>query len=286
MNIRRIGEFSLTWGESLLWDDQKNRLYFVDCSTRKLHWLESAEPPLHSMSLSSMPTGAGLVEDGRLILALADGLHLIDPDTGSSELLTQYPIQLGVRANDATVDSLGNFVTGSLKEPTQGSYWWYSSREGWRLLDDGISNANGPVTLGSDGSERLIFADTPAQKLYSYGYDANEGCVTGRDVFANTLELGGWPDGACATTSGGILSCLLGAGLVAHYDDEGLCQTIETGSELPSDIAFGGEHLDRLFVVSVSVKSAYGIPKSPLAGALIEIEASGLVGVKENRFRL
>ena len=31
MRIERVGEFCLGWGEGLVWDEQKARLYFVDC---------------------------------------------------------------------------------------------------------------------------------------------------------------------------------------------------------------------------------------------------------------
>jgi sugar lactone lactonase YvrE len=32
MQISRVGEFALGWGESLVWDEQRLRLYFVDCA--------------------------------------------------------------------------------------------------------------------------------------------------------------------------------------------------------------------------------------------------------------
>ena len=34
MQISRVGDFTLGWGESLLWDDRRDRLYFVDCATQ------------------------------------------------------------------------------------------------------------------------------------------------------------------------------------------------------------------------------------------------------------
>jgi sugar lactone lactonase YvrE len=94
-DLRRVGEFLLTWGESLRWDDRRQRLYFVDCATQTLHWLERAEPPLHSLQLPSLPTGLVLSEDGRLVAALDDGLHVIDVDAGRTELLTPYPAGMG-----------------------------------------------------------------------------------------------------------------------------------------------------------------------------------------------
>src|SRR3954452_11635705 len=41
--MQRIGDFSLTWGESLRWDDRRQRLYFVDIAAEMLHWLDGAE---------------------------------------------------------------------------------------------------------------------------------------------------------------------------------------------------------------------------------------------------
>jgi sugar lactone lactonase YvrE len=96
MDIKRIGDFSLIWGESLRWDDQKNRLYLVDCGTKKLQWLNNAEPPLQSTLLPSVPTGIGLVEDGRLLVALENGLNLIDVEADTIELQTEYPTAMAV----------------------------------------------------------------------------------------------------------------------------------------------------------------------------------------------
>ena len=35
MDIRRVGDFTLGWGESVVWDDERDRLYFVDCAARR-----------------------------------------------------------------------------------------------------------------------------------------------------------------------------------------------------------------------------------------------------------
>src|SRR5206468_6902436 len=134
---RPVGDFKLTWGESLRWDEQRQRLYFVDCAAHTLHWLDNAEPLLRTMALPSMPTGVVLTDDGRLVVALDDGLHLIDPDGEQSELIAAYPAGLDGRANDAAADLDGNLVTGTLNlAPADGSYWWWSASSGWRQLDD------------------------------------------------------------------------------------------------------------------------------------------------------
>ena len=43
--MERVGDFTLTWGESLRWDERTNRLWFADCAAQTLHWLDGGEPP-------------------------------------------------------------------------------------------------------------------------------------------------------------------------------------------------------------------------------------------------
>jgi L-arabinonolactonase len=285
--ISRVADFSLLWGESVTWDDRCDRLYFVDCADLTLHWLDGAEPPLHSQKLPSMPAGVVLAEDGRLVGALDDGLHVIDADSGTTELLSPYPPGMGGRANDAAADLNGNLVTGTLNiAPGPGSYWWYSAAAGWRQLDDGIGNANGPVVLELDGESTLVFADTHASVLYAYPYDGENGVVGPRRVFADTSALNGMPDGACADDDGGVWSCVLGAGKLARYTTRGLVQDIDSTVELPSDVAFGGRDVDRMFFVSIAMSIGDVAISSPDAGALMVVEGSGHRGRPEPRFRL
>ena len=285
--IDRVGDFSLQWGESLRWDDRRERLYFVDCGTQTLHWLEHGEPPLHSLELPSLPTGLVLTDDERVIAALGDGLHVIDPDRRTTELLTAYPDDLGARANDAAADLDGNLVTGTLNlAPGPGSYWRYSATDGWGRLDEGIGNANGPVVLNIAGTQTLVFADTIGSVIYAYDYEGAIGKVGPRRTFADTSALNGAPDGSCADAQEGVWSCILGVGKLARYTSSGLAETIDTGVELPSDVTFGGPNLDRLYFVSIALQITEVEIKSPHAGALMAITDSGFNGRPEPRFRL
>ena len=287
LNIGRVGDFTLQWGESLRWDDRRQRLYFVDCATQTLHWLENAQPPLHSLAMPSLPTGIVLTYDDQVVVALGDGLYVVDSDAGSTELLVGYPDGLGGRANDANADLDGNLITGTLNlAPGPGSYWRYSTAGGWRHLDSGIGNANGPVVLDVDGQRTLVFADSLASVLYAYPYDGVSGSVGARRVFADTSEVGGSPDGACADDQGGVWSCILGAGKITRYTSAGAVRTIDVGVELPSDVTFGGANLDKMFFVSIAIPIAGIDIKSPHAGALMVVDGTSFRGRLEPRFRL
>jgi L-arabinonolactonase len=286
-HIRRVEGVNMQWGESVRWDDRRQRLYFVDCAERTLHWLDRAEPPLRTLPLPGLPTGLVLSEDGRLVVALDDGLHVVDVDAGSTELLTPYPEELGMRANDANADLDGNLVTGTLNlAPGPGGYWWYSATKGWRRLDDGIGNANGPVVLESGGGQTLVFADTHASTLYAYDYEGAIGTASGKRVYAETSSLGGMPDGACADGDGGVWTCILAAGLLARVTADGIQETIETGVEQPSDVTFGGPDLDRIFFTSIALPVTVPEIRSDDAGALMVVEGSGHRGRVEPRFKL
>ena len=214
----RVGDFELAWGESLRWDDRRDRLYFVDCATQTLHWLERAELPLQSMRLPSMPAGLVLTESRELVACLDDGLHVVDPDAGTVELLAAYPSGMHGRANDANADGCGNLVTGTLNlVPAPGASWWFSATEGWRLLDGDIGNANGPAVITVDGEPTLVMADTAARAVYAYPYDGNAGTVGPRRVFGDHALLGGSPDGATADRADGVWSCVLGVGKIARF---------------------------------------------------------------------
>ena len=76
-----------------------------------------------------MPAGLVLTEGDELVACLDDGLHVVDPDAGTSELLVAYPEGMHGRANDANADGSGNLVTGTLNmAPGPGAAWWFSAR--------------------------------------------------------------------------------------------------------------------------------------------------------------
>ncbi|MBV8691610.1 MAG: SMP-30/gluconolactonase/LRE family protein [Actinobacteria bacterium] len=285
-----VGDIRLQWGESLRWDDARQRLYFVDCARQTLHWLDHGEPPLRSMQMPSLPTGVVLTDGAPVVVALDEGLCLVDVDAETVDLLAPYPEDLGGRANDAAADANGNLVTGTLNfGPGPGSYWWFSSAVGWQLLDTGIGNANGPVVLEDPASQAqtLVFADTIAAKVYAYPYDGERGTVGARRVLVDVAELGGAPDGACADADQGVWGCVLGAGQVVRYEADGSHHTaVDVGVELPSDVTFGGPDLDRMFVVSIAVSIGDIEISSPRAGALLAIDGVDHRGQAERRFHL
>jgi sugar lactone lactonase YvrE len=277
VRIERVGDFTLGWGESLVWDERSERLYFVDCAARTLHWLHAGAGELQTLRLPSMAAGIVPTGDGALVGALDDGLHRIDPDAGTTALLAAYPPGLGGRANDACADLSGHLITGTLNlGPAPGSSWWYSSRDGWRLLDPDISNTNGPTVGVLDGTMTLVVGDTSAQ-YFAYPYEPDTGAAGPRRVFGDVTGLDGMPDGATLDEEGGLWCALVGGGQLARFTTDGLSRTVALPVSNPTDVTFGGPLLDRLYVVSVG-------GEGDLDGALLVIDGLGVRGRPEPRF--
>jgi L-arabinonolactonase len=282
VKVTRIGGFRLQWGESLVYDDRRDRLYFVDCVAGTLHWVEGDSDELQTTRLPSMATGLAPAEDGTLVGALDDGLHVIDPDSGTTRLLSRYPRELGGRANDACADLSGNIITGTLNlEPGPGSLWRFSVREGWRMLEAGISNTNGPNVAVWDGVMTLYVGDTSAD-YYRYRYDPESGVVGRRELFGDVSNMAGAPDGAAVDVEGGLWCALVGGGQLVRFTGAGLDRTVALPLANPTDVAFGGPGLDRLFVVSIGL----GAGEGGIDGALLVVEGLEVRGRPEPRVQL
>jgi sugar lactone lactonase YvrE len=273
MEITRIGDITTGWGESLLWDEARQRLYFVDCAARTLHWLDDGGDEVHTLSAPSMPTGIVATTDGRVLAALDDGLHVVDPDSGEWNLVSPYPDEIGGRCNDMCADAEGNIVTGKLNlGPASGSAWWFSARHGWRMLDPDIANTNGPNAGVIDGVMTLIVGDTSAH-YYAYPYDPTTGSVGERQVFGDMTDLDGGPDGAALDSDGGLWCALFGGGRLVRFAHGRLDREVAMPLPNPTDVAFAGPGLDRLYVTFVD-------------GGLMALDRLGAVGRIEPRCSL
>ena len=197
--------------ESLVWDDQRGRLYFVDCAPWALHWMDGdgTGGELHTLLLPSMPAGVVPTTEGLLVVALLDGLYLVDPDDGTTGLLARYPDEMGGRANDARRPRREPGDREAQPRPRRGLGLVVFARRGWRLLDRDIANTNGLKAGVLDGQMTLVIGDTSAH-YYAYPYEPVEGSVGPRRVFGDMTDLAGGPDGSTLDAHGGLWCAVRG----------------------------------------------------------------------------
>lgn len=282
VEISRLGSFTTQWGESVVWDERRRRLVFADCLGARIHWIDDLDAPegLGSFEPPSMPTGIVATDDGRLVVVLDDGLHVVDLDAGTTSLLSTFPAEMGGRGNDLCADLDGNLVTGTLNlGPAPGSSWRRSWADGsWQLLDDDVANTNGPAVVVIDGRMTLIIGDTGAV-YHAYDYDPATGATGPRRTFGDTRDLDGAPDGSAVDVDGGLWCALVGGGQIVRFVDGRLDRAVAVPVPNPTDVAFGGDGLDRLFVTSIA-------GSGDLDGALLVIDGLGVQGRVEPRATL
>ncbi|MES1212301.1 MAG: SMP-30/gluconolactonase/LRE family protein, partial [Leifsonia sp.] len=177
----------------------------------------------------------------------------------------------GRRLNDATIDSAGRFVVGTLKideTPTTTERLVVVQPDGGlHDLDTDLSLSNG---LGWSPDGTLLYSiDTVPRILYERDYDASTGTAGPRRVLI-AFDDGVNPDGMCVDADGGLWVAIWGGGQVRRYTPAGvLDRTIEVPSPHTTCVAFAGPELATL-VITTATKDLDDAARArfPLAGRL------------------
>lgn len=273
-------------GEGPLWDDRRGCLFFVDIEGRKLNRV-TMEGETTSYPMPSRIGTVGLTQSGRLIIALEDGLHFFDPDTGRDEFFVQPEDgRPENRGNDGKPDPAGNMWLGTMPmvQDKVGGLYRIAPDGSSRCVIDGLGCANG---LGwSPDGKTMYFIDTPSRAVWAFDYDEKAGEIdlnsrrTVVDFTGFAPEEGG-PDGMTVDAEGKLWVAQWGGCRVCRYDEitgEKLMQ-VDVPAPCTSCPTFGGEKLDKLFITT----AGFGKEKFPEAGSLFVADV-GVCGRKANRF--
>jgi len=286
--IRRIGDTRDQLGESPVWDDRAQRLYWIDSLAGTIHRLDPATGELRDYSAPAPIGSMVLRRDGGAMLALRHGFCRYDFGLGEVtssivEIDCDHP---AIRLNDGKVDPQGRFVAGTMHhgrahdEPALGGLYRLNAGT-LELLDTDIGVSNGPC-FSPDGAV-FYFADSARRSIWAYDY-RRDGPPANKRLFADTRALNSAPDGATVDAEGYLWSVLVQAGGLARFAPDGrLDRTVELPVKHPTSVAFGGPDLDILYVTSIS-KSTNLTATEPDAGGLLSIEGLGVRGLPARTF--
>ncbi len=265
MHIEQVGDVRCALAEGPVWDVAEQALYFTDMTGQRLWRWDRASGTFRHWETPALIGSFALRESGGAVMALANGFHLFDFETGLARFIAD-PQAAGseTQFNDGKADQRGRFVAGTVHKPAReprGALYRLDPDRTVTQLDSGITISNGPC-WSPDGSV-LYFADSIPCHIYAYDYDLNSGDVSNRRVFADTRALGGIPDGATVDAEGRVWSAICGGGKVACWRPDGVLEeVIDVPPQLASSVMFGGPGLDELYVTSID--------RATLAGADIE----------------
>lgn len=270
-------------GESPFWHPGERALYWCDIPGRQLHRFEPASGHHHSWPLDAEPGCVAPLPDGRLLLALRDGLWRFDPRRGQRHRLAAAPYDpTRERFNDGKADPQGRFWVGTLyepREPALAALYRYAGGRLERMAAD-ITVSNG-LAWSPDGAT-LYWSDTKAHTIYRVAFDTVEGRLAGREVFARfplrqpgqPLALyGGRPDGAAVDADG--------AYWVAMFEGQRLLRLSPAGQVLdelrlpvrcPTMVCFGDDDLRTLYVTTArEQRPPQELAAEPWAGCVLRL---------------
>ena len=244
-------------GESPVWDDQRQRLFWVDIRKPALHCFDPRTGEDRSWQ---MPAWIGCIGLGAhdIAVALRTGLHEFDPDSGALRHLAPAPFDpRRFIFNDGGCDPAGRFVAGPMYVPlspqTPGAEAGPLCRydDGWTTLTDPVSTSNG-LAWSPDG-RTMYHSDTEQHTIWGYDYDLASGTPSARRVFARLDVQDGGPDGAAVDRDGFYWCAVFANGCLLRFDPSGqLERRVDLPVRYPTMPAFGGPGLNTIFVTSAN----------------------------------
>jgi sugar lactone lactonase YvrE len=275
-------------GEGPTWDERTNTLVWVDIMGGAVHVYEPATGRDRVVEVGQPVGAAVLREAGGLLLALRDGLGVLDPDLADVRIVSDVEADVPTnRFNDGKCDAAGRFWAGTMAfEVTPGAGALYRVDPDYsvtRMLA-GITLSNG-LDWSAD-NRRMYYIDSPTQGVDAFDFDVEQGTLGARRRMISIPADEGLPDGMTIDAEGGIWVALHGSGSVRRYLPDGSLERVirVPNARLVTCCAFGGPDLGDLYITSMSDGlSAEALRDQPLAGALFRCRP-GVQGRPPHRF--
>ena len=285
--VARVGETRDKLGEGPLWDVQEQALYWLDSRGPTVHYLDPTTGERQDWQVPSTVGSMALRENGGAILALENGFHAFDFETGMAELIIDpEPGMDHLRLNDGKVDKQGRFLAGSMAtkitKDAQGTLYRLNHDLSLDTLMGDIIVTNGP-SFSPDG-KTFYFSDSRKARIAAYDY--GDAGVSNERILVDTKAVhNAWPDGGTVDAEGYIWSAFVTSGQVARLAPDGtLDRLIEMPCSRPTSVMFGGPNLEDIYITSIS-ESHNMTADGADDGGLFVIKGLGIKGVPEPRFK-
>ena len=287
MKVIQRFNFSHLLGEGITWDNVAQVFYGVDIEGATLWSVDPLRNIVNNQPAPSKSSWCIPVCDSRLLLiGHKNKVSLYDPANFSIQRpAIQIPnMDESLRLNDAKTDSKGRIWMGSMSEANvreaKGALYCINNSGALLIKDEGYEIANGPainldetVMLHTDSSQGLI---------YRFDFNSLAGEITNKHIWLKVDPSDGSPDGMCFDDAGCVWVAHWGAGKVVKYHEDGKeIDSVAIPASQVSNVCFGGENLDRLFVTTARVGlSREQLQSEPAAGSIFEITGHQSKGIK------
>jgi len=276
-------------GEGAIWNHESNELYWIDIEGKTLHIYD---PNLNTNR--SFPTAShiGTVvpkNKNEALIALVDGIHSIDLNTGQTSLFADMKTVLtNCRLNDGKCDPAGRFWVGSMhwqQQKGKANLFTINSDASVTKKMDSVTISNGIVW--AKDKKTMYYIDTPTSQIKAYNYDNVTGNISNERIAVQISEDLGFPDGMTIDEEDMVWVGMWNGNAVIRFNPQTgeVLQKVEVPAHNVTSCAFGGENLDILYITTASIDMTdQEKEKYPLAGSVFKVSL-GVKGVKSNFFK-
>ncbi|MSP83055.1 MAG: SMP-30/gluconolactonase/LRE family protein [Alphaproteobacteria bacterium] len=207
-------------GETPVWSEGEQRLYWIDSTAATIHRFDPATGRDETLPVTLTGyLGAMALISGGGLLALC-GKRLLRVSGSAAEPIADVEANLPDNLpNDGKVDPQGRFwfgtMHGSVSQPT-GNLYSYDRSHGLHRHDGGFACSNG-MAWNPDG-RTFYFVDMMPGTILAYEFDGQAGSLGKRRIFVSIDPKEGEPDGICCDAAGGVWVAHWDGGCVTRYD--------------------------------------------------------------------
>lgn len=268
-----------TIGESPTWIAAERALYWIDVKRPALYRFDPAIGENRGWLLTSDVGAFALMAGGAALVALREGIHRLDLESGALDLLAPPPFDPSMfRFNEGACDAAGRFWVGVMFDPVIGNpppepgrLHHFTLADGLQPVEDRAELHNGMAWSADD--TRFYLSHSYDREIIRYHFDSATGQVADPQLFASIPLGDGIPDGAAIDAEGGYWCALHGGGRLRRFHANGNHdRDIALPVSQPTMCAFGGEDLQDLYVTSATDKlSPAQLTTEPHAGSILRI---------------
>lgn len=257
-----------TLGEGLFWSVRDGALLWTDILGQRINRLTPATGRVESWETGGATGWIIGRAEGGFVAGIGTAIAAVSLDPFSAETLAELPGEPETnRVNDAAADPLGRLWLGTMCyscDAPVGTFYRFGNGAITRAAPEAYTIPNGPA-IDPEG-RFLLHTDSALGVIFRYPL---EGGVLGQRVPFITFEDDwGSPDGMTFDAEGHLWVACWGDGAVRRFAPDGtLVRRIELPASQITNVTFGGERLDRLYVTS----AANGVDEEH-GGALFELD--------------
>jgi sugar lactone lactonase YvrE len=291
LHFECLAEARCEVGESPVWDGRENRLYWSDNESSEIQSIDLSDKRRQMWRMPDRIGSLGLIDDGRLLVAIGRAVHVFDPANGRSERFAEVPLPDGVdKLNDGKVGPDGAFWVGSMaqKEPDRKAvaslYRITPDGQVEEKIRGGIKVSNG-LAWSADAS-LMFHSDSRGPWIDVWDFDAVSGAISNSRRIGSPDWDTGVPDGAATDLAGHYWSAGFSAQRLNLFTADGALAGSIAMPAAPTMPCFGGEDMKTLFVTTLRAHiGSELLAKYPLTGSVF-MARTEVAGVPVKRFPL